>query len=197
MKYTRRSFIKNAGLAGMTVLLPSSLSWIYSNPENKADYFPGKSDDNSDFRVRLERYFMEASSYNRLPDILIINLFPVTEYGYVFLRYEKGRDEAPVVLLCSDYTGSVICGVQKKEQVCALIDISRRYGVFICYEEEIRKWFEENNDAISVEKISHDLVKRINTCGEFNYISEELYSPVSVAYVLKLRGEYYRNKMMA
>jgi hypothetical protein len=72
----------------MTVLVPSSLSWIYSYPGNKADFSPGKSDDNSDFRERLERYFMRAASYNRLPDILIINLYPVTEYDYAFLRYE-------------------------------------------------------------------------------------------------------------
>jgi hypothetical protein len=96
----------------------------------------------------------------------------------------------------SDYTGSVISDAQKKQQVRALIDISRRYDIFICYEEEIRKWFEEIDDDRTEGDISRDLVKRINTCGALNPISEELYRPVSVAYALKLGGEYNRNKII-
>jgi len=194
MKYTRKSFLKYSGTAGLTLFVPSAVSIAYNYIRNRGEY----SNNICNFKSILEKYFETFACNNTKPDVLILNGNSMAEYDFVFLKYNRGFDEAPSVVFLKDDSVRVRCIKEFKEQVNVLKDISQCHNVFIYSEKDIKKWFEEVNNAVA-SQLSEDLIKRIKNCGIDNLVSEELYPPVSVVYVYaeKYNHEHYRSKAIS
>lgn len=194
MKSTRKRFIKHAGLAGMSLLLPLPISLIYRYFGNEPDYDVTHINNIRSFKRGLEKYFKRAVYHGTEPDVLILNANTMTEYDFVFLKYDREVSDAPIVVSLKNDTVIAFDKEEFREQVRLLKDISQRYDVFIYCETDIKEWFSEIHDSASAEQYFPKFIQKIKECGIYNKISEELYRPVSVVYMKKNMREYNENK---
>ena len=193
MKSTRKRFIKHAGMAGMSLFIPSSISLIYRYFRNQPGYDVNHINGIRSFKQGLEKYFKRSVYHGTKPDVLILNANTVTEYDFVFLKYNREVSNAPIVVSLKDDTFMALDEEELREQVRILKDISQRHDVFIYSEKDIKEWFEEVNYTDAA-LLTRDQIKKIKRCGINNPIGEELYRPVSVVYMKKNIREYNENK---
>lgn len=183
-------FLKHAGVAGLTLLIPASVSLVYSCFRNIREH----GDETSDFKSSLEKYFESSAGHENKPDVLIFNANSLSDYDFVFLKYDREVNDEPVVVFLKDDSVTVRDRDELEKQVRVLKDISHRHDIFIFCEADIKEWFIEVNDSASAEQYFPELIQRIRECGMYNEISEELYRPVSVVYMKKYKHEHDKNK---